>query len=433
MKKLLLSFAWLICVGHSRRYRFNPDLISQRLPARATVLKPSRNLLQLRKWLFGGAPRVDLRCRPVSCTAETMEKLSNEVSLKRLSMAFKEADRDGNGLDREEFSKALYLSGATDLSEDEIDILFEREDVDGDKIVTYDEFLAPRAVTSLTCQERKQVNQTVIQPYHGDAGYLWRLWKGTIIAGCWKWALASVFYGLFIVILVRLFEAPTWPLGHCPDPKHPFIALLLPIAGLWEKELTLCTFVVTFFVRETLTFWRTQYANSRGLGARLTNCNMLLAKHAARDSSGALTDAAKSFLTDVARNSRLLHVLHWAGVSKRHNSVNSRPGLKRLCDQGYCTTGELESLLKLNPSDRIHAIFMWIITAGDTGRASGALVDDGKGGFSRVWNELCLALRAAYGIVQASLVARMPLVYLHLVQILVDTFLLLTLDRKSVV
>ena len=37
----------------------------------------------------------------------------------------------------------------------------------------------------------------------------------------------------------------------------PLIAKLIPLAGVWDKSLTLTTFVVTFFVGQSLSFWRT--------------------------------------------------------------------------------------------------------------------------------------------------------------------------------
>lgn len=62
---------------------------------------------------------------------------------------------------------------------------------------------------------------------------------------------------------------------------------------------------------------------------------------------------------------------------------------------------------------------------GPTGREKGVLLDL-NGSFSKAWMEATLGFSLAIGDVFNKLVARMPMVYLHLVQVLVDTLTVLT-------
>ena len=183
-------------------------------------------------------------------------KFLSGVSLKRLANAFEAADIEESGeLGLKEFTSAVRASGAR-LSDAAIASMFEAADIDNSSTVTIDEFLAPRAVRELLCELPKSP-KSVTQPFQPSALYLWRQWKGTIIETTWRPALASVLAGVTLSPAVRCFAAPTWAPFTAPDARHPLIAKLIPLAGVWDKILTLTTFVVTFFVGQSLSFWRT--------------------------------------------------------------------------------------------------------------------------------------------------------------------------------
>ena len=372
------------------------------------------------------ASRVLPRARLPRLDAITTDDVLMRQPLKKLAKAFYSVDTAKSGqLDLSEFALAVELSGAP-LDAAAVTTLFQAADVDGDGTVTIDEFLSPRAVPELLCELPSQPKD-VTQPFRPSSTYLWRLWRGTILESTWQPALASLFASIAITCALRLFGAPTWPLFTVPDPKHPLIARLLPIAGLWDKQLTLTTFVTTFFVGQALAFFKSSYGQARSIASRLSDLNLLLASHVARDKSGKFTPAGRQMLEAAARNSRLFHMLYWASMVDWYASVSSEAGLTRLRDAGHCTEEELALLLSVPRKSRHHTVAMWIIARGRNARTSGAIADDqSAGGFDPIWNDRAWSLRSAYGKIGQQLGARLPTVYLHLVQVLVDTLLVIT-------
>ncbi len=97
------------------------------------------------------------------------------------------------------------------------------------------------------------------------------------------------------------------------DSKHFIAAPLLAVTHGWNYLLTLTTFVTTFFVGHSHTFWRKSYGLTRVVQGRINDLGLLCAVHAKRDAQGALAPEARAVLLDVARYLRLSHVLFWAG------------------------------------------------------------------------------------------------------------------------
>lgn len=355
------------------------------------------------------------------------------VKLKALHIELRAADDDKDGeLNLEEFTeaikKAVRRTGwfTAGIADSKVASVFKALDTNNDSKISIDEFMAPRAVAELTCTLPSQPT-SVIRPYMPGARQLWGRWEGTIIATTFVPTMVSCVAGILLTIVLRTFGNPTWPLGTLPDPKHPIISHMLPLATLWDKHVALSTFVVTFFVGQAYTFWRHCYNGARHISCRISDLNLLLAISAKRGADGKFTPDALKFMKDTARNSRLFHMLYWTSVMPRYNSMSAEPGLKLLCELGHCTPNEMKNLLAKPQKHRHHAAFMWLIAKGPKSQAEGVLAESlAEEGFQQNWNDRATALRSQYGSIAHALEARMPMVYLHLVQILVDSLIIMS-------
>eukprot|EP00747_Dinoflagellata_sp_TGD_P179866 gnl/TRDRNA2_/TRDRNA2_31394_c0_seq1.p1 gnl/TRDRNA2_/TRDRNA2_31394_c0~~gnl/TRDRNA2_/TRDRNA2_31394_c0_seq1.p1 ORF type:complete len:545 (+),score=75.84 gnl/TRDRNA2_/TRDRNA2_31394_c0_seq1:73-1707(+) len=349
--------------------------------------------------------------------------------MKDVTRSFERYDEDGDGkLNEAEFAKAMYWSGANlkGLDKSAIAAMFKDADTDGDSKISIDEFLAPAVVAELLCLLPNQP-QVVAEPYNPRARDLWRKWRGTIFSKAWQQAVLSMLVGVVLTVFTRMFQKPTWALGTLPDPSHPFIALLLPYASLYQEQKLLATFVVTFFVSQSLDFWRGCYTLAKDIQHRLADMNQLLEEHAARNADGSYTAEARSLLESAARNSRLFYILYWASMVDHYKIASSDAGLKQLADAGHCTPEELKRLMQVPQAARHKAAAMMLAKQGPKGRASGALdAVEPDGTFMLLWHEVSNHLRETYDKIGSKLKARMPMLYVHLVQILVDTLTVLT-------
>ena len=166
----------------------------------------------------------------------------------------------------------------------------------------------------------------------------------------------------------------------------------------------------------------------RKVQGRLNDLGMLLATHAARDAQGNFTPASRELLATVAGWVRLYHVLFWAAHVRPARAdeglslsvFRTEIGLEALEKRGALTEREHELLLR-HASHRHSAVLEWIVTRFvDAHR--GGLLQGGAGLESRFLEEAC-KLRASSGCIGDDAAARMPLAYIHLVQLLVDCLL----------
>mmetsp|Transcript_7873 Transcript_7873/g.15929 ORF Transcript_7873/g.15929 Transcript_7873/m.15929 type:complete len:161 (-) Transcript_7873:384-866(-) len=78
--------------------------------------------------------------------------------------------------------------------------------------------------------------------------------------------------------------------------------------------------------------------------------------------------------------------------------------------------------LEISPANRIYAIIEWIVIRFRVGLEDGSL--KGGPGFEQMFLEKGLMLRSQYGSFADILDARIPLAYVHFVQVMVDTMLI---------
>jgi len=78
-----------------------------------------------------------------------------------------------------------------------------------------------------------------IIPQFPDASSVLQIWKGTIIEQVWPSVALSMLAPALLVLAFRSLSIP--------DPSHPLTIPLNAVAAGWNYQLTLSTFVVTFF------------------------------------------------------------------------------------------------------------------------------------------------------------------------------------------
>ena len=86
------------------------------------------------------------------------------------------------------------------------------------------------------------------------------------------------------------------------------MAKLLTLNTAWGMLLSLTTFVLTFFLGQCYSFWRSMFAEGRSIQGRFHDTNLLLAAHAARDEQGAYVPEARELLKNVLANPSLAGV-----------------------------------------------------------------------------------------------------------------------------
>lgn len=266
----------------------------------------------------------------------------------------------------------------------------------------------------------------IIAPYNPEATWMWKQFSGTILKISSKAVLGNMLACLIFVIFARhaTGEALLPDFSGTPDQTLPFVQRLQLIGEIWDLEKTLTTFVLTFFVNQSFSFWNKIYQIARDVQGELNNFNLVLATNVKRDKNGALAEESRKFLDEVGCYSRLFHILMWASKSKRFSSLVTPEGLTRMESRGLMTARQLDVFNSLElPTDQLFtAPLEWMMIRSNRAMDEGVLASDTstKGTLLRQLT----SIRGSYCAISDKTSGRMPLAYAHLVQILVDTFVL---------
>jgi len=273
--------------------------------------------------------------------------------------------------------------------------------------------------------------------YHPQTHWLWRQWRGTVLQRTWPAASWMMFLSVMLVFVMEIARSHgthTWSLFEVPNPDDKWVARMKGFTTMWGYLLTMATFVNSFFLSQAYGYWLATKGNVRKVQGRINDMSMLLASHAKRDPSGRYTAESYEMLEVIARWVRLYHMLFWAGQvrpARGDNAVSysllrTERGLQALQERSALTSMEFQLLID-NPAipetARHHAVLEWILTRFLDARRGG-LLDGGVGLESRFLEESC-KLRAVCASIADDASARMPLSYVHLVQLLVDTLVAL--------
>ena len=210
-----------------------------------------------------------------------------------------------------------------------------------------------------------------------------------------------------------------------PDGELPMIQTLSQVRELWNVEVGLTTFSLTFFVNQAFSFWKDVYNLACTVKQKISAFNLLLVTNVIRNEDGDMTPEADAFLDEIGQCSRLFHVLLWAGLSKRFTALATSEGLRRMAGRGLMSERQLDVLQGLDLAE--NKLFMapleWMMIRTNSAMNSGIVAGDTatKGALLREH----AAIRQALYTISDRVDGRMPFIYVRFVQIMVDTFVFL--------
>ena len=302
-------------------------------------------------------------------------------------------------------------------------------------------------------------NRPVVCEYQPDGLWLWTKWRGTVL----EMTILPVLFAMTLCLLVdggaHALAETTWPYWGVPPVEDPLIRQLSGLGALWEYNLTLCTFILTFFTQQAYAHYTSVYFTTRRLQGRINDVCLLLAVGARRGdvaadgASSGYADEAKRLVTLGSRLARLSHTFFWASTRTLSNGVAdggvadgdevddlgfankeedaigpkllSPEGLQGLVDVGQLTRNERDALLatRLPPSQYAFILLEWVGQYAMAGLEAGTL--RGGPGFEAELFKQLTQVRAELFSISDFAAGRMPLAYVQLVQVLVDSLVLL--------
>lgn len=287
-----------------------------------------------------------------------------------------------------------------------------------------------------------------------DWRWLYRRWHGTVLQLTWVPVLVNTAAALIIIWAFRSGLSsllnwnpawPQWPHFTTPAPNHPVIMRMAPLHLMWTTCSTLTTFILTFFLTESFAYWRRTLCEARKLQRAICNVALLQSTHAARDpSSGEHTPAARRSLEQTASELRLLQIMFWSHMleTKTLGILQTAEGLSRMEERGLISTSQ-HAALSATPRERRHDLILQLLAARLVALqrpqdrvaeaeavAAGGFADvaltPSSYDFERRLDDVTMDLREACHVLTTDKAGRMPLAYVHLVQLLVDTLTCLT-------
>lgn len=321
-----------------------------------------------------------------------------------------------------------------------------------------------------------EANRPIICEYEPDALWLWTKWRGTALSLTYVPVLLCMAMCAGVDWAVHSFSSyPDWPLLSIPPADDPIVQQLQGINNLWTYQVTLCTFILAFFTSEAYTHWRSVYSTTRAIQGRINDICLLITIGAERGNctewgkcgleaeietiiNGTVTGYSVESAALVRKCTRLIKLCHtffWAttptcsdgmgdGGVKDGDHLSDLPnrvlrkgdtigplllsphGLQGLVDAGELTVEEKTALVGsgLPPSQYPYILLEWVGLLVMDGIRSGILA--GGNGYEENLIRQITDLRAQYFTIGDYTSGRMPLAYVQLVQILVDSLTALT-------
>lgn len=306
----------------------------------------------------------------------------------------------------------------------------------------------------------EQPNRPIICEYEPNGFWLWTKWTGTVLQLTYKSVLVTILMGASIDWWARSVSKSTWPLISVPPATDPLISGLEGLRKMWGYQLTLGTFVLTFFTSQAYTYWQTVYFTARAIQGRINDICMLLTMGAERGTtdthsigSTGYSDAGSKLVNLCTRLIRVSHTFFWASTPTISNGLSdseeflkdaenctipvrvddahigplllSPYGINALVETGQLKRREVRALAKtgLPPTQFAYVLLVWCGLYAMNGMKDGSLCCDS--GFEENLLRQLTALRGEYFNVDDFRAGRMPLAYVQLVQVLVDSLVVL--------
>ena len=324
-----------------------------------------------------------------------------------------------------------------------------------------------------TWSANDQPNRPIICEYEPDASWLWTRWRGTVLSLTIVPVVWNIGVGIVVdaaihyqinhyslvssgnLVLPTSLMHRTWPLLAIPPQDDPLIQQLAGLNSLWEYQVTLTTFILTFFTAEAYKHWRTVYLTTRAIQGRINDMCLLLTIAAKRDDPD-----SQALVATCTRLLKKSHSFFWAAMPTVSdglgdvgivNDDDSNPkgpkleqpdqvgpllltpqGLERLVQSKELRPEERDALLAsgLPPSQYTYVLMEWVGLYVMEGLEAGFLLGPRHGdtrnrNIPSGWEENFLrqltALRGEYFNIGDYVSGRMPLAYVQLVQVLVDS------------
>jgi hypothetical protein len=87
----------------------------------------------------------------------------------------------------------------------------------------------------------------IIRQYKPSRSWLWKRWRGTVFQHTWRTVGLNMLMSLLFILIVRSHTESTW---LTPDKSDPIIHGLDIVRRIWVYQMTLTTFILTFFVNQ---------------------------------------------------------------------------------------------------------------------------------------------------------------------------------------
>mmetsp|Transcript_16394 Transcript_16394/g.23127 ORF Transcript_16394/g.23127 Transcript_16394/m.23127 type:complete len:438 (+) Transcript_16394:105-1418(+) len=267
------------------------------------------------------------------------------------------------------------------------------------------------AIDSIVPMAIGESTTKVIRPYHPAKLWLWRQWNGTIWQHGYKNVALMMIYTFAVLYTFPYIEENI--LGES----------LGSLSQLFKYLLTLSVFILTFFLNQSYGLWRDIYNNCRSLQGTADDLSLLAATHATRV-DGKYTVEAEATMNDIAMAIRIFHIFVYASKTRRFRVLHTNRALKRMVQRDVISTEMCDAIIesKIFNGDRVFAIIEWIMIKFQVGLDDGSLRDASDHFQSHVL-QTGLLLRKHFGGFRGILEARIPLAYVHFVQVMVDTLL----------
>jgi hypothetical protein len=286
----------------------------------------------------------------------------------------------------------------------------------------------------------------VIQRFRPYPNWLWRQWFGTVLFHTAGNVMLNMGVALIFCLIIQRRTFGDWNIFHTLPAQQSF-PRLEAIDKIWKTLMSLATFLLTFFVGQAYTFWRSIYDQARGVQGRMNDINMLLAANGApalaasggtkgnindtndkNSSKEYYTDDALTFLNRVAAKMRVCHLLFWAANAPRFRVLLTPRGLDRLVQVGYLPqalkTEVLDATHGLGPTEKWCAMLESALMDCIHSLHKPQTIYRYSTALELALQELFCRLRAHLATIPDLVDGRMPLAYAHFVQILVDLFLM---------
>lgn len=299
-------------------------------------------------------------------------------------------------------------------------------------------------------------NRPILCEYDPDAFWLWTQWKGTALSMTYMPIIINICLGILVNWFVHSHTETIWDFQSVPPADEPIVQQLIGLKALWEYQLTLCTFILAFFTSQAYSYWRSVYFTTRAIQGRINDICLIITTNAEREPSEMIdgesmskySDNAEDLVNTCTRLIRLSHTFFWAALPTNSNGLSdkgweggrrkniddenqeknaigpvllSENGLRYMERVNELTHAEVQTLLdsELPPSQYTYMLMQWVGVYALEGFRDGILV--GGDASERELIRRLTDLRAEYFSIGDLCAGRMPIAYVQLVQILVDT------------